>query len=171
MSIDALNLKPDGWFLALLLSGLVALTMGCNDDSNSVVTPSEALFSTTLILLDASGQQKDAFRPGEEITFHLKVTNLTSNPQTLMLPSSQIFDCFVMDPAGVEIWRWSHGQGFATVLTPLEFAPRQTRDYMEIWDQTDNSGKPVDPGTYDASGLIRANAPGLTSNTVRFENL
>jgi hypothetical protein len=171
MSVNTLNRKPSGWILVISLLGLVALMPGCNDDSNPVVTPSEGLFSTTLILLDASGQPKDTFQPGEEITFHLKVTNLTSDPQTLELPSSQIFEFLIADPAGVEIWRWSHGQGFAAVLTPLEFAPLQTREYVEIWNQTDNSGKQVAPGTYDASGLIPANAPGLTSNTVRFENL
>ena len=137
---------------AAAVCGLGIAVVGCNDGAGEVVTPLRPTFAAELRLLDATGQARVAFRPGEPITLELRVTNLTSEEQTTQHPSAQIYDFAVQGPSGDSIWRWSRDKEFATVVTELHFAPNETRKFTEVWDQTDDAGKPVAPGAYTASG-------------------
>ncbi len=104
---------------------------------------------------------------GEPITLTLAVTNPGADPVTLTAPSSQLYD-FIVLREGREIWRWSAGQMFLTVLTPLTIAPGQTRAFTETWDQRDRNGQPVTPGDYVIVGeLPGGERIGLTPQEVR----
>ena len=155
-------------FIYLLAVGLAISTLSCPEDVESLLgTP--AVFSTSLALLDGSGNMADTFAQGESITLRLEVTNRTSSIEVLTFPTGQLFDFAVSDVSNAEVWRWSHGRVFTTVLTPLEFAPNEVRIFTVVWSQDDNAAKPVDPGSYHAYGLAPVSEQGLTSDRVPFK--
>jgi hypothetical protein len=152
----------------LFAIGLAVSTLSCPEDAETLLgTP--AVFSTSLVLLDGSGRMADTFAQGESITLLLEVTNRTSSTAVLTFPTGQLFDFVVSDVANAEVWRWSHGRVFTTVVTPLEFAPGEIRAFTVVWSQDDNAAKPVDPGSYHAYGLAPVSEESLTSDRVPFK--
>ncbi len=128
---------------------ILILVQGCSDNGNGTV------FETTFNLRNASGQDLTRFANGEPITFVLSVTNLTDTSQRITLPSSQQYDFLVLQGhRGPILWQWSHGKGFLTVITELQFAPHETKTFSEIWDQKNNNGDPVGPGNLEAEGFF-----------------
>lgn len=152
----------------LVVIGLIS-SLGCPEDAESLLGAPATPFSATLVLLDGSGGMASTFDPGEPITLRLEVTNRMSSIAVLTFPTAQLFDFVVSDAADAEVWRWSYGRFFATVVTPLEFAPNETRAFTVVWSQDDNTAKPVDPGSYHAYGLAPVPEGGLTSDRVPFK--
>ena len=93
------------------------------------------------------------YRAGELVELTLAATNSGSAPVTLTAPSSQLYD-FVVLQNSLEVWRWSRGRMFLTVLTPLTIRPGETRRFKEKWDQRDQAGRPVGPGDYVVEGIL-----------------
>lgn len=90
---------------------------------------------------------------GEPVRLTLAVTNPGPAPVTLTAPTSQLYD-FIVLKDGVEVWRWSAGRMFLTVLTELTIAPGETRAFSEVWDQQDREGRPVGPGEHVVLGVL-----------------
>ena len=124
---------------------------GCNGGDSD----SESIFITSLSIQDTNGQEKSTFAQGEQIQFEVSILNTTNSTQTLTFSSSQQYD-FIARQSGTSniIWRWSHNRGFLTVITTLTFAPGETKTFSELWDQTDNNGVLVGPGSYEAQGSV-----------------
>ncbi|MDR7543961.1 MAG: BsuPI-related putative proteinase inhibitor [Armatimonadota bacterium] len=97
---------------------------------------------------------KPAFRPGEPVAVILRVTNTAGVAVTVTF-GGQLYDVIVQQ-RGALVWQWSHDKGFAQVVRNLELAPGQTRSYHVTWDQRDLQGRPVEPGTYEISGVLMA---------------
>ncbi len=102
---------------------------------------------------DAAGRRQAAFRVGEPVVLVLVVQNRGSAPARLSLPTAQLYD-FQVEQDGREVWRWSAGRAFATVVTPLELPPGGSRTFRERWPQADAAGRQVPAGTYAASGSL-----------------
>lgn len=110
---------------------------------------------------------RTVYAPGEPVELTLAVANPGSTSLTLTAPSSQRYDFTVLKDAA-EIWRWSAGRMFLTVLTDLTIPPGETRAFTEVWDQRDLNGNPVGPGEYLVVGtLIGGQQVGLTPQRLR----
>ncbi len=110
---------------------------------------------------------RTVYARGEPVELTLSVTNPGPTPITLTAPSSQRYDFTVLKD-GTEVWRWSAGRMFLTVLTDLTIPPGETRAFTETWDQRDQSGRPVSPGEYVVVGVLIGGEPvGLTPKRVR----
>lgn len=156
---------------AVAMLVLAALTAGCGGGTDDgMLSPAQARFEPELTVLDATGTERTVFAPGEPITFRLRVANAGSGKQTLTTPSAQQYDFAVRDvAAGGEVWRWSTGRGFASVVTSIQFGPGETREFVETWNQADDAGKPVAPGRYQADARLVPDEDGLIAAPVLFE--
>jgi len=125
-------------------------------------------FETTMTLQDSAGKATVEFEAGQPITLVMTIRNRTDAPRSVMLPSSQSYDCSVSTAEGREVWRWSKGVMFAQVITELKLAPGDTKSYSQIWNQKADDGALVPPGDYRAIGLIPGGAPGTESEPVVF---
>lgn len=94
-----------------------------------------------------------AYALGEPVELTLAVTNPGPDPVTVTAPSSQLYD-FTVFKDGTEVWRWSAGRMFLTVLTDLTIPPGETRALTEVWNQQDLGGRPVEPGEYVVVGAL-----------------
>jgi intracellular proteinase inhibitor BsuPI len=152
--------------LGVLLSCFLTMPAGrCAGDEGSVAKPE---LQTHLLLKNASGKESSEFQSGEAITFIVTIRNRVGVARVFSLPSSQTHDVLVYAGKDVEAWRWSSGRMFAQVITELTLSPGESRSFAITWNQTDNKGAPLSPGTYQAVGQVPAGVPGSRSDPVTF---
>ncbi len=108
---------------------------------------------------DADGNRQATFRKGAPAVLVLIVQNRGKAAARFSLPNAQIYD-FWIEQEGREVWRWSAGRAFATVVTEVEIPIGETRVFRETWTQTDAAGRQVAVGSYAARGaLLTGGAP------------
>lgn len=92
---------------------------------------------------------------GESIRLRLAKTNITGFPISLNYRTSQRFD-FAAFREGEEIWRWSDNRVFSRVLTRIIIQPGRNQIFNTVWDQRNNTGRLVRPGTVTVRGYNAA---------------
>lgn len=112
---------------------------------------------------------KRNYKSGETVMFTLVARNTGNQEQVLNFTSGQSFDISVTPTnQDRELWRWdwSFGRFFTQALRSKTLKPNQTISLSAMWDQTDNSGKPMPRAEYSVDAKIVANneieAPALT---------
>lgn len=88
-----------------------------------------------------------SYEIGQSVEFMFAIKNATDKPVTYTFPSAGQFDLWIT-LAGQEIFTLSKHQVSAQVITTLNLQPDEVKHYTYTWDQKDNSGKDVGPGTY-----------------------
>jgi hypothetical protein len=64
------------------------------------------------------------------------------------------FDFYVTGNGDAEVWNLLHGQAALLNLFPVTLEPGQQMTFQGNWDQRDNQGQPVQPGTYHVFGAL-----------------
>lgn len=91
---------------------------------------------------------------GEEARITLIKTNATGSPITLRYRTGQRFDFVARRTVdGREVWRWSRGRSFIQAIAEVTLRPGESQIFRARWDQIDNLGRPVEPGTYTIEGI------------------
>ena len=93
---------------------------------------------------------------GQSVEFTFAIKNDTDKPITYTFPSASQFDLWIT-LAGQEIYTLSKHQVSAQVITTLTLEPDEVKNYTYTWDQKDNSGKDVGPGTYTVCAQLTPN--------------
>lgn len=127
---------------AFVLAAGLALNVACK---------SESLLQGCSATLSAD---KAEYAKGEPVRLRLTLANDEEDLITLTFSSSQIYDFWVLDAAGSEVWRWSASRVFATVITHVDLMPGAVAAYSEIWDQLDLAKVEVREGTYTVHARV-----------------
>ncbi|MEM0208291.1 MAG: BsuPI-related putative proteinase inhibitor [Thermofilum sp.] len=90
----------------------------------------------------------------QSVSLKLKIENTSGKVLNLTVGYAP-YDFIVTTPDGTEVWRWSYGKAFPLVAMSLTLQPGEVKEYSETWDQLDNEGYPVSPGTYVVRGFFR----------------
>ena len=110
---------------------------------------------------------KAEYNQGEAIQLQLSLGNDNEDPMTLTFASTQKYDFWVLDANGDEVWRWSASRVFAAVITHVDILPGATIEYSETWDQLNDDGIAVPPGSYSIhAGIVIAEAPRIDPVTI-----
>jgi hypothetical protein len=91
----------------------------------------------------------------ESVPLKLRIENTSSKILHLTVGYAP-YDFIVTTPDGTEVWRWSYGKVFPLGTQFLIVQPGEAKEYSEMWEQLDNEGYPVLPGTYLVRGTFRA---------------
>ncbi len=112
---------------------------------------------------------RDTYISGQNVELSLTVTNISGLLKTITFNSSQEYD-FIVCKNGREIWKWSYGKGFLTVITNRQLQSDETLSYPIVWNKTDTEGNNVSVGDYSIYGILTAD-PSYYSNikTIRLE--
>jgi hypothetical protein len=141
--------------LGMMMACIGASSSSCQFGGSDIIGDLGPSFVTDLTLRNAGGAISDTFTPGERIDMVLTVRNRRNIPATLQFPSARTSDFIVVREGSASIvWKWSADRTFEAVVTELEFAAGETKTITVSWDQTDNNGLPVAPGTYEARGVL-----------------
>ena len=145
--------------------GLLAVCLGATTTENSCSirdflngdgSNNDQSFVTQLALINVDDQETDTFDFGERITMQLTVRNTSDNTVDADFLTARTSDFVVVDPnSNAVLWKWSTSQpAFAATPTTLTFQPGETKTFTETWTQTSDNGAAVNPGTYEARGVL-----------------
>lgn len=85
----------------------------------------------------------DVTRPNNDankLRFSLNIKNNTSRMLELRFPGGQTHDFVVKDFAGNEVWRWSSGRMFTSVMRAQTIKGRSQTTYSESWSTKGQHG-------------------------------
>ena len=106
----------------------------------------------------------DVTRPNNDaskLRFTLNIRNNTSKMVELRFPSGQTHDFVVRDFAGTEVWRWSSGHMFTSVMRATTIKGKSEASYAESWSTKGQHG------TFTAVAILKSdNYP--VESTVQF---
>lgn len=97
----------------------------------------------------ASVQTSLAIAMAEEVTFALRVVNVSEHRLEVNFPDGQTREFAVYDEAGREVWRWSRGRLFTQVMQNKLLHAGDTATYESAWK------RPV-PGRYHVVATLRS---------------
>ena len=96
-----------------------------------------------------------AYTPGQPVAITVTAVNRAAESITLSFRSGQVYDfAIVPEGATAPVWRWSTGRSFTQSFVFRTIEPGETLTYTERWTQTDDAGKQVPTGVYQAIGEI-----------------
>ncbi|MCR4441282.1 MAG: peptidoglycan-binding protein [Peptococcaceae bacterium] len=85
---------------------------------------------------------------GEKVKITLVKTNVTDDEITLRYSTSQIIEITVTSGVGTVVWKYSEGRQFSQFTRIITIYPGGTQVINEEWNQRNNAGVQVPPGTY-----------------------
>lgn len=88
------------------------------------------------------------------VSLKLRIENISGKVLNLTVGYAP-YDFLVTTLDGMEVWRWSYAKAFPLAAMSLTLQPGEVKEYAEAWDQLDNEGYPVSPGTYTVRGFFR----------------
>lgn len=92
---------------------------------------------------------------GATIPITMRIVNTSSEPLELYLHGREAtYDFIVTSSDGHIVWRRLEGQTVQAILRVEVLAPGQTLEVGDRWNQRDNSGKRVAPGSYVVRGTL-----------------
>ena len=111
---------------------------------------------------------KPSYGLGETINFEYAIRNDDNKAINYSFTSGKQFDLWVMFD-GRECFRLSKHIFYSQALTSLTLRPGQMQTYCAVWNQKDNSGKQMGPGTYTVNAQLTPteNQPTITSTRVQ----
>jgi len=155
---------------ALLLASSLALTACDSSEGGSRTQPANG--QPIAVSLDVQPQAS----AGETIALKLIVRNVSDRTVKLALGGQESegfggsHDFVVTLPGTTtEVWRWSHGKAFQAILSFKTLKPGKELVLTGEWDQRDNQGQAVAPGTYIVRGVLREGDPSKQVQTLETE--
>ena len=140
--------------------GAVVIDVGCPgiyrwplDDGNS---PDEAFLRS----IDYSLEVVDRVSYGETVQMKLTLRNVGDEAVSLSLGGRPPHDFVVSTPDGGQVWHWKCAKLTLTVLDSDTLEPGEELEFIGEWEQVDNRGEPVPPGTYLVRGVLDMEPPG-----------
>lgn len=97
----------------------------------------------------------DNARVGEMIPITICVENKTAETLELyLLGREPTYDFIVNARDGDVVWRRLEGEVVQAIVRFQVLAPGEALEFTDRWNQRDNSGEPVAPGSYTIRGVV-----------------
>jgi hypothetical protein len=90
---------------------------------------------------------------GQKLPLKLKLKNRSDQLVQVNLSSHPAFD-FVVTKDKAEIWRWSYGKSILETAELKTLNPGEELEFEADWDQRDNKGNLILPGSYEVRGIL-----------------
>lgn len=98
---------------------------------------------------------------GKPVLFSVKLSNVGEEAETIEVPGGPILDVYVRGMNGKTLWNHFHDRFVPLILTVETIEPGGAIERSIQWDQADNDGSPVGPGTYLVSAQLGLQEPQL----------
>ena len=137
----------------------VAIDVGCEGFRQWPIdlweTPDEAF----LRAIDYSLEVEDQVSYGETVQMKLKLRNVSDDPITFYLGGTPPHDFVVSTPEGEQVWHWMCAKFTLSIMNIKTLEPGEEVEFTGEWEQVDNRGEPVPPGTYLVRGILNMDPP------------
>ena len=134
--------------------GAVVIEIGCNGIRQWPLDrgepPDEAFLSTIDYSLEVMSQAPY----GETVRMKLTLRNVSDGTVNLVLGGRPPYDFEVSTPDGQQVWHWKCGKIINQPLDSKTLEPGEELEFIGEWEQVDNRGESVPPGTYLVRGVL-----------------
>ena len=96
---------------------------------------------------------------GETVRMKLTLRNDSDNPVSFSLGGRPPYDFVVSTPDGEQVWHWKCGKITNLPLDSESLEPGEELEFVGEWEQVDNRGEPVPPGTYLVCAVLNLESP------------
>ena len=131
----------------------VAIDVGCEDFHPWPLDLGEPPDEAFLRAIDYSLEVEDQASYGETVQMKLKLRNVSDDPITFHLGGRPPHDFVVSTPEGEQVWHWMCAKFTLSILDIKTLEPGEEVEFTGEWEQVDNRGEPVPPGTYLVRGV------------------
>jgi hypothetical protein len=69
-------------------------------------------------------------------------------------PQETAFDIFVTEQDGTPVWHRLENTSVPDMVHERRVQPREALTFETLWNQRNNAGKPIGPGTYVVRGVL-----------------
>jgi hypothetical protein len=104
---------------------------------------------------------------GAAIPITMRIENTSSEPLELYLHGREAtYDFIVTSSGGDTVWRRLEGQVVQAILRVEFLAPGEALELHDRWNQRDNGGKRVAPGSYFVRGALLGEGTSMLASPV-----
>ena len=118
-------------------------------------TPDEAFLSA----IDHSLELVSQTPYGETVQMKLSLRNVSDEPVSFSLGGRPPYDFVVSVPNGEQVWHWKCAKIVEEPLDRETLGPGEELEFLGEWEQVDNRGEPVPPGSYLVHGMLNLDPP------------
>ncbi len=130
---------------------LAVLVAGCQ--SNSSEERNDVTYTTTLSLKDVFDQETSDYSFGETIRVYISLSSNSRNDELLIFPSSKLYDIYIINDSGDEVWRQSDMTTYAQAIREINLATGGINTFRDDLDRELFEGGGLPSGTYELFGF------------------
>ncbi len=134
--------------------GAALIDVGCSGIQpwpfDEVDSPEETFLGAVDYSLEVDGQVPY----GETVQVKLTLRNVSDEPVNFVTGGRPPHDFVVSTPDGDQVWHWKCGKVVQQPLDGQVLEPGEEMEFTGEWEQVDNRGEPVPPGTYLVRGVL-----------------
>ena len=139
--------------------GAIVLEVGCEGIHPWPLDHGEPPDEAILRAIDYSLEVVSQAPYGETVQMKLTLRNVSDDPITFHLGGRPPHDFEVSTPDGEQVWHWKCGKITLQPLDGKNLEPGEELEFIGEWEQVDNRGEPVPPGTYLVRGILNMDPP------------
>lgn len=139
--------------------GAVRIEVGCDGISEWPLDYEEPSDETFVRAIEHSLEIVDQAPYGETVRMALRLRNVSDGPVSFSLGGRPPHDFVVSTPDGEQVWHWKCGQIILQPLDSKTLEPGEQLEFAGKWEQVDNRGEPVAPGTYLVRAVLNMDPP------------
>ena len=137
--------------------GAIVIEVGCEGKwpRDLGEPPDEAFLRAVDYSLDVVSQAPY----GETVQMKLTLRNVSDGTVSFVLGGRPPYDFEVSTPDGEQVWHWKCGTIIEEPLDGKTLEPGEELEFVGEWEQVDNRGEPVPPGTYLVRAVLNLDPP------------
>ena len=135
----------------------IVINVGC--ENIGPLDPGESPGETFLRAVHYSLDMVPQASYGETVRMKLTLRNVSDEPVSFSLGGSPPHDFVVTTLDGEQVWHWKCSRIILALLGNETLEPGEALEFTGEWEQVDNRGEPVPPGTYLVRGILDLELP------------
>ena len=137
----------------------IVIDVGCEGVRGWPLGPQERPADAFLDSIEYSVETAAEASYGETVRMKLTLRNVSDEPASFSLGGNPSHDFVVTTLDGEGIWHWKCTKIILDLLGEETLEPGDVLEFTGEWDQVNNRGEPVPPGTYLVHGVLDLGFP------------
>lgn len=147
--------------------GAALIDVGCSGISPWPIDEGDPPTEAFLRAVDYSLEMEGRASYGETVSMKLTLRNVSDEPVDFLTGGRPPHDFVVSTPDGEQVWHWKCAKVIQQPLDSQTLQPGEEMEFTGEWEQVDNRGEPVPPGTYFVRGVLEMEPPDMLVTEAR----
>ena len=139
--------------------GAASIDVGCSGVKPWPADEENPPGETFLRAVDYSLEMDGQVPYGEAVQLKLTLRNVSDEPVNFSTGGNPPHDFIISTPEGEQVWHWKCGKIIQQPLDGQTLQPGEEMGFTGEWEQVDNRGEPVPPGSYLVRSVLNMDYP------------